>query len=152
MNFSQPNAPWPCCKQGDLSRFVGAFFVEYSCWRTCHIRPLILSYCDILCFLISIQFIGLFLMRHIFIIYLMKYPSLPLPGTETYLDFNGPRILSYWTTTNVDSWLNFNFQINGDIRVYFTVFLVHVWLTSWKYWISHITSFILYFLSIYSLR
>ena len=54
-------------------------------------------------------------MRHIFIIYLMKYPSLPLPGTETYLDFNGPRILSYWTTTNVDSWLNFDFQINGHV-------------------------------------
>ena len=46
---------------------------ERFLWNTIVDRhvTLILSLCDIFCFLISIQFIGLYLMRYIFIIYLM---------------------------------------------------------------------------------
>ena len=127
---------------------MGAFFVEYNCWQTCHTHPLTLWYL-LFPYFDSIHRIISDALHFYHIPHIIS--SLPLPWTETYLDFNGPRILSYWTTTNVDSWLNFDFQINGNIHVYFTVFLVHVWLTSWKYWISHITSFILYFLIIYSL-
>ena len=75
--------------------------MEYTCWHTCHTHPLTLRY-------LLIWSMGSHSIRHIFIIYSYVIFLLPLPWSETYLNFNGPRTLSYWTTTNVGSFCSFS--------------------------------------------